>query len=121
MINTAYRKGTSTGKNAFLATAETLYHGLTLKNLIKGLLWSLAITSMHYVGIAGLRIPRGYFVLNPFLVILSALISWVVCLVGCILMAHMETHLPQQFLFSFVATAGVAAMHFTGKKYTQNM
>jgi len=121
MINTAYKKGTSTGKNAFLATAETLYHGLTLKNIIKGLLWSLAITSMHYVGIAGLRIPRGYFVLSPFLVILSALISWVVCLMGCILMAHMETHLPQQFLFSFVATAGVAAMHFTGKKNDQTI
>lgn len=116
LINTAYRKGNS-GKNAFIATAEAVYHGLTYKNISKGFFWSLAITSMHYVGIAGLRIPGGYYTLNPYLFILSGLISWVVCLVGCILMAQMETHLSQQFLFSFVATAGVAAMHFTGKEY----
>jgi NO-binding membrane sensor protein with MHYT domain len=39
----------------------------------------------------------------------------VVCVVGCIFMSQMETHLAQQFLFSFVATTGVAAMHFTGE------
>lgn len=113
IINTAYRSGNS-GKNAFLTTGEALYHGLTYKNIFKGFFWSLAITSMHYVGIAGLKIPHGYYTLNPYLFVLSGLISWIVCLVGCILMAQMETHLSQQFLFSFVATAGVAAMHFTG-------
>jgi len=113
LINTAYQKGSS-GKNAFLATGEALYHGLTYKNILKGFFWSLAITSMHYVGIAGLKVPHGYYTLNPYLFVLSGLISWIVCLVGCILMAQMETHLSQQFLFSFVATAGVAAMHFTG-------
>lgn len=115
MINTAYRRGTAGGKNAFLVTAEALYYGFDRKNIIKSFCWSLAITSMHYVGIAGLKIPSGYYTLNPGLFILSALISWVVCFAGCILMAQMETHLSQQFLFSFVATAGVAAMHFTGK------
>ncbi len=109
-----YRESSVTAKNAFVATGKILYAGSTRKNVIKSFLWSLAITSMHYVGIAALLIPRGYFTLSPPLVVLSAAISWVVCLVGCILMARMETHLGQQFLFTVVATTGVAAMHFTG-------
>ena len=107
--------GTSPATNVFLATGRSLYAGLTLVNCVKGFFWSLAITSMHYVGIVALRIPDGYFTLDPFLFILSALISWAVCTIGCILMSQMETNLARQFLFSFVAAAGVAAMHFTGK------
>jgi NO-binding membrane sensor protein with MHYT domain len=114
MMNIAYRS-TSLPKNAFLATGEALYSGCTYKNMAKGFLWSLAITSMHYAGIFALSIPNGYCTLNWVLVILSGFISWCVCVVGCILMPQMETHLTQQFLFSAVATTGVAAMHFTGK------
>ena len=113
IMNLAYR-GTSPAKNAFIATGEALFAGCTCRNIAKGFLWSLAITSMHYVGIAALRIPQGDFTLEPPLVILSALISWVVCLVGCVLMSRIETHLTQQFLFAIVACAGVAGMHFTG-------
>ena len=113
LVNLAYRS-TSPAKNAFIGTGEALYAGCTSRNIIKGFLWSLAITSMHYVGIAALRIPQGDFTLEPPLVILSGLISWVVCLVGCILMSRIETHLQQQFLFAIVACTGVAAMHFTG-------
>lgn len=113
IMNLAYQ-GTSPAKNAFIATGEALYAGCTSRNIIKGFLWSLAITSMHYVGIAALRIPQGDFTLETPLVILSGLISWVVCLVGCILMSRIETHLAQQFLFAVVACIGVAAMHFTG-------
>ena len=113
LVNIAYR-GTSPAKNAFIATGEALYAGCTIKNISKGFFWSLAITSMHYVGIAALRIPDGYFTLDPIFVVLSALISWIVCLVGCILMSRIETNLPQQCLFSVVASTGVAAMHFTG-------
>ncbi|MCJ1281421.1 hypothetical protein MMC26_000740 [Xylographa opegraphella] len=115
--NLAYR-GAAPAKNAFIATWEALYHGCTWKHAIKGFLWSLAITSMHYVGIAALRIPNGYSTLDPAFVVLSGLISWVVCHIGCILMSKMETHLGQQFLFSIVATTGVAAMHFTGMQAT---
>ena len=106
--------GASPAKNAFIAMGEALYTGCTIKNIIKGFFWSLAITSMHYAGIAALRIPSGYFTLDPSLVVLSALISWIVCLVGCILMAQIESNLAQQWLFSVVASTGVAAMHFTG-------
>jgi hypothetical protein len=110
----AYRKSTLLAKNAFVVTGIVLYRRLTGKNIIKGFLWSLAISSMHYVGILALRIPEGYFTVDPILILLSAAISWIVCLVGCILMTQMETHLAQQFLFSAVATGGVAAMHITG-------
>lgn len=119
IMNIAYRS-TSPAKNAFVATGEALYHGFTLKNIARGLLWSLAITSMHYAGIFALKIPSGHCTLHPLLVVMSAFISWVVCVVGCVLMAQMETHLSQQFLFSVVATAGVASMHFTGKLVLRN-
>ena len=113
-----YRDGTLPAKNAFVATAKALYHGLTPRNIVKGFVWSLAITSMHYVGIFALHIPNGYYKINFGLLTLSALISWAVCTVGFILMAKMETHLPQQILFSVIASTGVAAMHFTGMAAT---
>ena len=115
IMNIAYRS-TSPAKNAFIATGESLYAGYTPKNVTKGFLWSLSITSMHYVGLLALSIPRGYCKFNYWLVILSGLISWSVCIVGCILMPQMESHLGRQFLFSAVATTGVAAMHFTGMR-----
>jgi hypothetical protein len=114
IVNIAYRS-TTPAKNIFITTGEALYLGFTLKNIAKGFLWSLAITSMHYAGIAALSIPSGYYTLNYILVVLSGIISWLVCVVGCILMSQMETHLGQQFLFSIAATFGVASMHFTGK------
>lgn len=113
IMSMAYRS-TAPAKNAFIATGEALYAGCTIRNIIKGFAWSLAITSMHYSGIAALKVPEGHLTLNPLLVILSGLISWIVCLVGCILMSQIETHFSQQLLFAAVASTGVAAMHFTG-------
>lgn len=113
LMSIAYR-GTSPAKNVFMATGEALCRGCTIKNVIKAFVWSLAITSMHYVGISALRIPDGYFTLDLGFVIFSAMISWIVCLVGCILMSQIETNLAQQCVFSVVASTGVAAMHFTG-------
>ncbi len=113
VINLDYTR-TLTTKNVFIATWEGIYRDLTFKNTLKGFSWSLAITSMHYVSIIALRIPKGYITLDYALVVISALISWSVCLIGCILMAQMETQLSRQILFSIVATTGVAAMHFTG-------
>ncbi|KAL8636814.1 MAG: hypothetical protein Q9228_005837 [Teloschistes exilis] len=117
MLNIAYQK-TAPAKNVFVATGESLYSGCTARNVIKSFIWSLAITSMHYVGIFALKIPSGHVTLHWPLVILSAAISWVVCLVGCILMSKIETHLMQQLLFAVVASTGVAAMHFTGEFFT---
>jgi NO-binding membrane sensor protein with MHYT domain len=116
IINIAHRSATP-AKNIFIATGEAVYRGCTRKNIAKGFLWSLAITTMHYAGLAALDIPSGYFTLNYSLVALSGIISWFVCVVGCILMSQMETQLNQQFLFSITATSGVAGMHFTGKSF----
>ncbi|KAG9682032.1 PAS/PAC sensor hybrid histidine kinase, partial [Aureobasidium melanogenum] len=112
----AYRRAPATTMNAFVATAKILYYGMTPRNIIKGFLWSLAITSMHYSGIFGLKVPHGKIILNPWIVLASALISWIVCTVGCVCMAEMEAMLSQQLLFSVVATTGVAAMHFCGMR-----
>ena len=103
-------QGASPARNAFVSTGRALYAGCTRRNILKGFSWSLAITSMHYVGIAALRIPNGYSTLEPGLVTLSGLISWAVCVIGCILMAQIETHFAQQLLFAVVACCGVAAM-----------
>lgn len=117
LMNMAYRTSVP-AKNAFIATAEALYYGFTYKNITRGFVWSLAITSMHYVGIVALEVPNGHITLNPVFVILSAFISWVVCIIGAILMVAMEAHISQQLLFSVVGTTGVAAMHFTGMRAT---
>ena len=113
-ITNLAQHGTGPAKNAFIAMSEILYAGSTRRNVVKGFLWSLAISGMHYVGIAALRIPEGHATLNPALVVPSGLISWAVCVVGVILMSQIETHFAQQCLFSVVASTGVAAMHFTG-------
>jgi len=105
-------------QNPFIATANLLYHGMTPRNITKGFIWSIAISSMHWVGIFALKIPNGYYKFHTGLLVLSAFISWIVCTVGFILMSRIETHLSQQLLFSIIATGGVAAMHFTGMAAT---
>jgi signal transduction histidine kinase len=106
-------------RNVFVATAGHLFDGLTVRNLWRGFMWSLAITGMHYCGMISLRVPGGgYLTFNWWLVVLSGLISWIVCTVGSVLMAQIETQLGQQILFSVIAAGGVAAMHFTGMAAT---
>ncbi len=97
VMNTAYQSASPT-KNVFKATAETLYTGFTYKNTMKGFLWSLAITTMHWAGLKALSIPEGFLKLNYMLVILSAIISWCVCVVGCILMPQSSYSQPRPFL-----------------------
>lgn len=105
---------TTTFGNPLLMITHSLWSGFSMKNIAKGFFWSLAITSMHYCGIMAMKVPDGWCTLDPALVLLSAVISWVVCTVACICMAQMESFLMLQILFSTVATTGVAAMHFTG-------
>ena len=105
-----YTRDSEISTNPFVAIYQALLAGLNLRNVAKGFVWAIAITSMHYVGIRGLEVPQGYVSLNPFLVLLSGVICWIVCVVGCILLGEIETHLGQQLLFSAVASCGVAAM-----------
>ena len=111
-----FRGSTETSANPFAAIYWTLIAGLNVATIMKGFIWAIAITSMHYVGIRGLEVPEGHVALNAYLVIASFVICWIVCVVGCILILEIETHLGQQLLFSMVATTGVAAMHFTGMR-----
>jgi len=118
LYSTNWKPGKTETGNPALMMLTALWYGLTYANITKGFFWSLAITSMHYSGVMALRVPEGKCTLEPGLVLLSAVISWVVCSVGCILMAQMESFLIQQVLFSAVATTGIAAMHFTGMSAT---
>ncbi|KAL6245900.1 hypothetical protein RBB50_007053 [Rhinocladiella similis] len=104
----------SSSATGLVGIAKLLLHGAKPKKICKGFVWSLAITSMHYVGVLAMKIPDGHFTLNPLIVALSALISWLVCTIGCILIPQIEINLSQQLFFSFIAASGVAAMHFTG-------
>jgi hypothetical protein len=108
-------QGNSLSQNAFMATYRGLCNGMSWKAIAMGLIWSLAITCMHYGGIAAMHIPGGFLTLYPPLVVLSAAIAWIVCIVGYIYMVNIESHLTQQILFSIVAAFGIASMHFTGK------
>ena len=106
-------------RNPLIAMPLALWNGLTIRVMIKGFFWSIAITSMHYAGILALEVPEGGCTFHFGLVALSSIISWVVCTAGSILMASMETYLIQQILFAIIATLGVAAMHFTGMAAVQ--
>jgi NO-binding membrane sensor protein with MHYT domain len=108
--------GTVPTKNAFVATYEGILAGMSLKAVVMGLVWSLSLTCMHYGGLLAMNIPEGYLTFHAVLVVVSAIISWVVCTAGYIYMVNIEPHLSQQVLFSAVAASGIAAMHFTGEK-----
>lgn len=105
----------SQSSNVFVATVWVIYMGLSAGNILKGLLWSLSLTSMHYCGLLSLKIPNGFVIFNPVLVVLAATICWNVCIVGAICMENMTDMLAQQLLFSVVATSGCAALHWTGE------
>ncbi|KAH8646231.1 hypothetical protein BX600DRAFT_444037 [Xylariales sp. PMI_506] len=107
-------QGNKAHKNAFVATFEGLIAGYSLEAVLMGLLWSLSLTCMHYGGLLAMQIPEGYMTLSPTPVVISAIISWVVCIAGYIYMTNVEPFLSQQILFSVVAAIGIASMHFTG-------
>lgn len=100
--------------NTLLFAAKAIFNGLTVSNLVKAFLWSIALTNMHFMGVMALDIPGGYVSLSPPRVILCAFISWSVCCVGVGLMAGIEANIKHQLLFSVVAATGVAAVHFSG-------
>ncbi len=102
-------------QNAFVATYNGILSGMSWKAVAMGLVWSLSLTCMHYGGLLAMRIPEGRLTFNPVLVVISAIISWVVCIVGYIYMVNIEPHLSQQLLVSATAASGIAAMHFTGE------
>lgn len=68
---------------------------------------------MHHIGMAALEIPDGRVHWNPFWIILSCFIAFVVTSIACICVRHMEVHFARQVLFSTIASLGVFAFHYT--------
>jgi hypothetical protein len=112
--NSVYEQSPASASNTLVFAVQAILNGLTLANISKGFVWSIALTNMHFMGVKALDIPGGYVTLSPARLILCGFISWSVCCVGVILMAGMEVNLKQQILFSVVAATGVAAVHFSG-------
>jgi hypothetical protein len=109
-----YGPSPNRASNPLLLAFNAILTGFTLSNIIKGFVWSIALTNMHFMGVKALQIPGGFVGLSLARVILCASISWSVCCVGVILMADMEVNIVQQLLFSVIAATGVAAVHFSG-------
>lgn len=62
-----------------------------------------------------MEIPEGRIEWDWRIVILSYVVAFSVCLVGCIAMTHMEVHFGRQMAFSIIAAIGVCSMHYTGE------
>ena len=95
-------------------------------------IWGLAIVFMHYCGMSShvlrlfrfltrgslgmwaMQIPGGRIEWNPVIIVLSYIVAFIVCFVGCVAMVHMEVHFGRQVTFSTIAAAGVCSMHYTG-------
>ncbi|KAG9240505.1 PAS/PAC sensor hybrid histidine kinase [Calycina marina] len=104
--------------NAFVATYYGVLGGMSWKAVWMGLLWSLSLTCMHYGGLTAVNIPQGYLTYNPVLAVISALVSWTVCLVGYIYMRNIRAFIGQQILLSAVVASGILTMHSLGMKAT---
>jgi NO-binding membrane sensor protein with MHYT domain len=96
-------QGKKQDQNAFVATFYGLRGGFSVEAVLMGLLWSSSLTCMHCGGLFAMQIPEGYMSLRPVPVIISAIISWVVCIAGYIYMTNLEPFFSQQILFSVVA------------------
>ena len=105
---------THSKRQQWAQTGSTLWHGITVWNVLQGFVFSVAVGAMHFIGLYALQIPDGYVVVNPYLGLVSATLGWVVGIVGAVCMTTMETHLVRQLLFSCVTVIGVAGMHFIG-------
>lgn len=67
------------------------------------------------LGMWAMRIPYGRIEWNWHVVVLSYVVAFSVCFVGCVAMLHMEVHFGRQVAFSTIAALGVCAMHYTGE------
>ena len=71
--------GTSTSIKELLLT---LYGDCTIEAIAKAGIWAAAIVTMHYSGMAAFHLEGGFAVWNHWLMAASAVIAWIVCLVG---------------------------------------
>lgn len=110
----------------------TLWGDCTIEAIAKAGIWAMAIVTMHYSGHAAVHVDQGFAVWNKLLVLASAIIAWIVCLLGLLFseflvagwrghqltsaltVPNMEVNIARQLAFSFLAASGVFCMHFTG-------
>lgn len=93
---------------------KTYYKSATLLVAIRASIWAVAIVFMHYCGMWAMEIPEGRISWDWSIVILSYIVAFSVCFIGCIAMVHMEVHFGRQVAFSTIASIGTCSMHYTG-------
>ena len=93
---------------------KTYYSSISLLVALRAAVWGVAIVFMHYCGMWAMEIPDGRIAWNWGIVILSYVVAFTVCFVGCIAMVHMEVHFGRQVVFSTIASLGTCSMHYTG-------
>ncbi|KAF7793572.1 hypothetical protein EIP86_004686 [Pleurotus ostreatoroseus] len=76
---------------------------ITLTVALRAAVWGLAIVFMHYCGMWAMEIPQGRIEWDWAKVVLSYVVAFSVCFVGCIAMVHMEVHFGRQVAFSMWA------------------
>ncbi|KIP04325.1 hypothetical protein PHLGIDRAFT_25656 [Phlebiopsis gigantea 11061_1 CR5-6] len=95
---------------------KTYYSSVTLVVALRAAIWGLAIVFMHYCGMWAMEIPEGRIVWNWDIILLSYIVAFTVCFIGCVFMVHMEVHFGRQVLFSTIAALGTCSMHYTGMR-----
>jgi NO-binding membrane sensor protein with MHYT domain len=94
---------------------KTYWSSVSVLVGVRAAIWGLAIVFMHYCGMWAMEIPEGRIVWNWGVVILSYVVAFSVCFVGCVAMVHMEVHFGRQVAFSTIASIGTCSMHYTGR------
>ena len=61
--------------NTLLITVQVLVKSFNFPNVVKGFVWSFALTNMNFMGVKALEIPAGFVEFSPARVVLCALIS----------------------------------------------
>lgn len=93
---------------------KTYWASMSLLVSVRAAIWGVAIVFMHYCGMWAMEIPEGRIVWNWGGVVMSYVVAFTVCFVGCVAMVHMEVHFGRQVAFSTIASIGVCSMHYTG-------
>ncbi|THG97983.1 hypothetical protein EW026_g4137 [Hermanssonia centrifuga] len=93
---------------------KAYYKSITFLVAVRATIWGIAIVFMHYCGMWAMEIPEGRISWDWRIVILSYIVAFTLCFVGCIAMVHMEVHFLRQVAFSTIVAFGCCSMHYTG-------
>ncbi|KNC97612.1 uncharacterized protein SPPG_07080 [Spizellomyces punctatus DAOM BR117] len=85
---------------------------LSIPVMLKGFFLALAYAAMHYMGMFAMKMDA-VIEWNPLFIVLSFLDAWLICIIAFVFMPQ-RVESMRQFIFSLVAAAGAAIMHYTG-------